>query len=118
MGGYATAHGIHINNEYDGINKASTLVHELAHNLMHFVAEKLSLSREEAEHDAESIAYVFLKHFGFSSKDSPTYLALWKADKDKIKSRSKGIKDTVSKLIKAVEKYYKESDVDYDQEDE
>jgi hypothetical protein len=101
MGGYATAHGIHINNEYDGINKASTLVHELAHNLMHFVAEKLSL-----------------KHFGFSSKDSPTYLALWKADKDKIKSRSKGIKDTVSKLIKAVEKYYKESDVDYDQEDE
>ena len=118
MGGYATAHGIHINNEYDGINKASTLVHELAHNLMHFVAEKLSLGREEAEHDAESIAYVFLKHFGFSSKDSPTYLALWKADKDKIKSRSKGIKDTVSQLIKAVEKYYKESDVDYDHEDE
>lgn len=110
LGGYATKHGIVVNNIYDGMNKASTLVHELAHNMMHFKDNEAKIDRHEAEHDAESIAYVFLKHFGFVSKDSPTYLALWKADKDKIMLRSKNIKSTVSELIKAVEKYYKEAE--------
>ena len=61
-------------------------------------------------YDAETIAYVFLKHFGFESKDSPTYLALWQADKSKIMMRQKKVKEIVSQLIKAVEKYYKEVD--------
>lgn len=116
LGGYATKNGIVVNDVYDGINKASTLVHELAHNMMHF-NEKDKSSREEAEHDAESIAYVFLKHFGFESKDSPTYLALWNGNKDKIMSRSKNIKGTVSELIKAVEKYYKEANHEFSDDD-
>lgn len=117
LGGYATKHGIVVNDVYDGINKASTLVHELSHNMMHFKDDETKISRNEAEHDAETIAYVFLKHFGFESKDSPTYLALWGADRDKIMLRSKNIKSTVSELIKAVEKYYKEADYDSTEDD-
>jgi len=110
MGGYATTHGIAINDVYDGINKASTLVHEIAHKLLHFGADRDKYARDEKEHDAESIAYVFLKHFGFESKDSPVYLALWGADKTKIVARQKKVREIVSQLIKAVEKYYKEAD--------
>jgi hypothetical protein len=110
MGGYANAHGIAVNDIYDGINKASTLVHEISHKLLHFGDDRQKISSEEKEHDAETIAYVFLKHFGFESKDSPTYLALWQADKSKIMMRQKKVKEIVSQLIKAVEKYYKEVD--------
>lgn len=105
-GGYASKHGIVVNSKYEGINKATSLIHELAHKMMHFVEEKLNLSRAEAEHDAETVAYTVLKFFGFKSKDSPVYLSLWGANKEKIKIRAKGIKETVSKILRAIHEYY------------
>jgi len=106
LGGYANKQGITINSEFEGINKASTLVHELAHKMMHFLEEKVKVTREEAEHDAETVAFTVLKFFGFESKDSPVYLALWGGTKEKIKLRAKGIKETVSLLIRAIKAYY------------
>lgn len=106
-GGYASKHGIVINNKYQGINKASTIIHELTHYLMHFdEKEGLKVKQDEAEHDAETVAYTVLKFFGFESKDSPVYLALWGANKEKVKERWKNIKDTVSKLLRAIHDYY------------
>jgi hypothetical protein len=107
LGGYATKHGITINSEFEGINKASTIIHEMAHKMMHFVEKKTDITRSEAEHDAETVAYTVLKFFGFESKDSPVYLSLWGGTKEKIKLRAKGIKETVSLLIRAIQEYYK-----------
>lgn len=106
LGGYANKQGITINSEFEGINKATTLIHELAHKMMHFVEEKIKITREEAEQDAETVAFTVLQFFGFQSKDSPVYLALWGGTKEKIKLRAKGIKETVSLLIRAVKEYY------------
>jgi len=107
LGGYATKHGVTINSKFDGINKASTLIQEIAHKMMHFVGKKTDITRSEAEHDAETVAFTVLKFFGFESKDSPVYLSLWGGTKEKIKLRSKGIKETVSLLIRAIQEYYK-----------
>lgn len=107
LGGYATKHGITINSEFEGINKASTIIHELAHKMMHFLEKKIDVTRQEAEQDAETVAYTVLKFFGFESKDSPIYLSLWGGNKEKIKLRAKGIKETVSLLIRAIQEYYK-----------
>ena len=107
LGGYANKHGITINDQFEGINKASTLIHEMAHKMMHFVEKKITMTREEAEHDAETVAYTVLKFFGFESKDSPIYLSLWGGTKEKIKLRAKGIKETVSLMIRAIQDYYK-----------
>lgn len=107
LGGYATKHGITINSEFEGINKASTLIHEMAHKMMHLLEKKMGVTRQEAEHDAETVAYTVLKFFGYTSVDSPVYLALWGGTKEKIKLRAKGIKETVSLLIRAIQEYYK-----------
>lgn len=106
MGGYATKHAITVNSKFEGINKATALVHELAHNMMHFIEEKFNLSKAEAEHDAELVAYTVMRFFGFKSKDSPVYLALFGANKEKIKARAKGVKEAVSKILRAIHEYY------------
>lgn len=58
----------------------NTLVHEIAHELLHHPSE---LSKLQKEIQAEGTAYVVCKHFGLATK-SFTYLALYEADAEQI----------------------------------
>jgi hypothetical protein len=77
-----------------GVGRLSTMIHEIAHELMHWKKSSIyyidngygSESRALAELQAESVSYVVLKHYDIPVTHHATYLALWKANKNKIQS--------------------------------
>ena len=121
-GGVATKDKIAINDTFDGINKASVIIHELAHKFLHFGSDRpVYKSQKEyqiGELEAESIASIVLNFFGFNPTTAPNYLALWRGDKKQIKDRSESIKKASQEFIKAIEKYYRDSHVHEDETEE
>jgi hypothetical protein len=107
LGGFASGGKIKVNNKYQGINLFSTLVHECAHEVLHFKTledKKLEMgTRQEAEIDAETTAYIVLKHYGFETVDTPNYLALWKAKGEDVKKRRDNIRKSVSTIINGID---------------
>lgn len=91
--GYAAGDHINISSGVEGVGRLSTMIHEIAHELMHFrensifyQGEKLNLTKELMELQAESVSYVVLKHYDLPATHHSTYLALWKANKDVIEA--------------------------------
>ena len=120
MGGYSAGGKIVINNTYGGINKFSTLVHELAHEILHqtLSAEQRSkMSKEDLEYDAESTAYIVLQYFGFETKDSSRYLALWKGTGEKIKNRRESISKASKEIIVGLKKNIEKMVIAHDEEE-
>ena len=108
MSGYSAGGKIRIENTHQGINLFSTLVHELAHEILHWGEKSQVRNKKLEEVDAESTAYVVLKHYGFESKDSPTYLALLFKGKGKdVKSRREAIQKAVTTIITGIDKSMK-----------
>lgn len=91
--GYAAGDHINISSDVEGVGKLSTMIHEIAHELMHFKKSSIFYQDDEVrsssalkELQAESVSYVVLKHYGIPVKHHTTYLALWGANKEKIQS--------------------------------
>jgi hypothetical protein len=91
--GFAAGDHINISSGVEGVGKLSTMIHEIAHELMHFKTKSIFYQDEEVrsssalkELQAESVSYVVLKHYGLPVAHHTTYLALWKANKEKIQS--------------------------------
>lgn len=89
--GYSAGGHINLSSDIAGVAEASTLVHELAHELLHwkkkspfYVEDPMYNTREMKELQAESVSYVVMKHYDLPVTQHPTYLVLWKANKDKI----------------------------------
>lgn len=84
----------------------TTLVHELAHELLHQGAkEDRPASRQVRELQAEAVAAVVMSHFGFDTQTSLNYLGLWGVDGDAIKGNLEEIQKAACKIIDAVESY-------------
>ncbi len=82
-----------------GERQACTLVHELAHELLHQTPEgKTKFSRNEQELQAESVAYVVCQAVGLKAK-SPAYLAVYKANKNRIVANLEIISATAKKIL-------------------
>jgi hypothetical protein len=119
LGGYSAGGKIRINDSYQGINLFSTMVHETAHEVLHWVEtngekrrpEGKTEGRQVKEIDAETTAYIVLQHYGFESKSTPDYLALWKAKGEDIKSRRENIRKAVQMIVKGIEEKMKSSQV-------
>jgi hypothetical protein len=70
------------------------MIHEIAHELMHwkkssiyFIDNGEGKSKNELQElQAESVSYVVLKHYGIPVAHHATYLALWKANKERIQN--------------------------------
>lgn len=116
LGGYSSGQSITINDKYEGVRKFSTLVHELAHEVLHQTEEgkkqRQEISRQDREVDAESTAYIVLNHYGFETKDSPSYLALWKAKGEDIKKRRENIAKAVRTIIHGIDKKMSQVEMD------
>lgn len=105
LGGYSAGGKVVVNNKFKGINAFSTIVHELAHELLHHdktVAK--DSSRQEKEIDAESTSFIVLNHFGFETKDAPRYLALWRATGQQVKERAQQISNAAKIIINGIKK--------------
>jgi len=91
--GYAAGDHINISSGVEGVGRLSTMIHEIAHELMHFKKSSIFFQDDEVrsssalkELQAESVSYVVLKHYGLPVSHHTTYLALWRANKEKIQS--------------------------------
>ena len=90
--GFSAGEHINLSSDVSGVAAASTLVHELAHELLHWkekspfhIDNDPSLkARDMQELQAESVSYAVLKYFELPVVQHPTYLVLWKANKEKI----------------------------------
>jgi len=72
-----------------------TFIHEIAHALLH---QKSSLSKQQKEIQAESVAYVVCHHFGLDAR-SVNYLALYDADYKKIMENLGAISEAAKEVI-------------------
>jgi antirestriction protein ArdC len=79
-----------------------TLIHEIAHELLHHV-EGVLTSSTTRELEAESVAYVVAKHFGMNCLSSPNYNALHGATAEVIMEHLEQIRNTAAKIISTLE---------------
>lgn len=106
--GHATDGGktIAIDNSHPTGQQAKTLAHEIAHCAIHFgkTDQATRLTRDIAELEAESIAYVVCKHFGIDADvRSSRYVALWNGDSKGIRASFDRISETARALIEDCE---------------
>jgi len=86
----------------DPMAGTKTLIHEIAHELLHHTKEARLKSRAEIELEAEAIAYVVSRALEIKNLKSPNYLALWDADGSKILDRLDLIRDTAHQILAAL----------------
>jgi len=128
LGGQSFGGKITINNKFKGVNLFSTLVHETAHEVLHWLEKGIDYgprsklekesSKQQKEIDAETTAFIVCHHFGFETKDTPNYLALWRAKGDDIKARRQNVTKATKMIIEAIEKKVTESDIDFEPSEE
>jgi len=80
----------------------ATLIHEIAHELMHR-REDRPTSKVVREMEAEAVAFVVARHYGFNDVDSPNYLALYGSDSGAILERLELIRVTAAEVIEAIQ---------------
>jgi hypothetical protein len=111
-GGYSAGGKIAINNTFKGINQFSTFVHEVAHEILHWKNKDVESTSQEKEIDAETTAYIVLNHFGFETKDTSNYLALWRAKGDDVRARRKNIQQASKEIINGIKSQEEKSEIE------
>lgn len=75
------------------VSKFLTLIHEIAHEILHKGSESKMLSKNDKECQAESTAYIVASHFGLENVVSAEYLIHWgNSEKEFSKNLSSTIK--------------------------
>jgi len=87
--------------EIDPSAGTSTIIHELAHEIMLHHGSDLPICVKELE--AESTAFVVCRHFGLQSTCSPNYVALHGATSDMIMEHLERIRVAAMEIIQYVE---------------
>ena len=83
-------------------HKAHTVAHELAHQALHFdkANRPEKLTRDMAELEAESVAYVVCRHFGIDADVTASrYIALWQGDGKGLRASLERIATTARNII-------------------
>jgi hypothetical protein len=78
-----------------------TLIHEIAHELLHQVKDAPTESTIR-ELEAESVAYVVAKHFGLDGLSSPNYILLHKATAELILEHLERIRKSATEIINGI----------------
>lgn len=83
-----------------------TIIHELAHELLHKRMEPGEVLNTQVEEiEADSVAYVVCEYFNIPNKESPNYLALYRATGKEVIGRLQRIQSAGSEMIIAIENY-------------
>ena len=106
--GYAAGDHINITSTIEGANRAGTMIHEIAHELLHFKKTSIfyidaPLTKEDKEIQAESVSYIVLRHYDLPAQHQTTYLALWKANKEALQRNLGSIKKVADFIIQKVD---------------
>jgi len=99
--GISTGGKVKIQKDKNPTEKVLILIHELAHELLHWDAEKRpKLTREQKEMEAEATAYVVANALGIPETNSTEYLALYHKSYSLEKSLEV-IHETAQKILNA-----------------
>lgn len=101
--GYSSIGEIVINSSKSPSDQTATLIHELAHEKLHKEEDRLTLSKEQKEIEADAVKFVVLDKYGIDSK-SEKYLALYQKDYDIMDSLDR-IAYTSKEIINEIEDY-------------
>jgi len=103
---------IKIKDDMSQIQTIKTLIHEIAHEKLHFKKDSKS-TRRQAEVEAESIAFVVSNYFGIdTSSYSFDYISSWqKKDKADVKSSLNIIQETANSMIKEIKNNLLEKEI-------
>jgi hypothetical protein len=109
--GYSAGNHINMSSSVEGAGEVSTLIHEFAHELMHHKKSSVFYQGDNIRGDgalmelqAESVAYVVMKHYELPVQHQPTYIALWKGNKEKILQNMNTISDVAKFIITEIDK--------------
>jgi hypothetical protein len=109
--GWASGQHINVVSGIAGAGAFGTLIHEIAHSLMHFketspffVNSAKRLSNEEMELQAETISYIVLKNYDLPAQHHPVYLASWRANKESFQKHMGIMTKVASFIIKNLDK--------------
>jgi hypothetical protein len=94
----------------------STLVHEIAHEIIHGPEERMEGDKKILELQAEGVAYVVLREFDLPHEHASKYLALWKIDPQHVTENEKVIATTARTLIDYIYEYANKQDETPEQE--
>lgn len=94
---------VEIEQGLDPLNKALTLIHEYAHELLHKGGENKSLSRGFKECQAEATCWVVAQHFGLDSPMSKDYLLNWGNNEEEVRKNLAQIIEASSFIIDILE---------------
>ena len=112
-GGSSTGGGIEMNSKVKGIQRLSTLIHQMAHQVLHWMLIQTGKSRKNAQQvtidpmqnskqrqiDAQSTAAIVLAHFGYEAPKASAYLTLWGAKGADIRKRRQSISKAAHFII-------------------
>lgn len=83
----------------------STLIHEVAHEMLHWKDRENTPERKIKELQAEGVANFVLSEYDIPAPHTEKYLALWQIDPEHINSNFNVIKDTSKTLIEYINNY-------------
>ena len=96
---------VELRNDLEGLSRAATLAHELAHELLHWNDDN-TLSKEHStstmEIEAESTAMVVLGAWGLEYEANAMYLACWNGDSKKVKESLRAIANTSKSILENI----------------
>ena len=111
--GYSAGGHLNLTSDIAGVNRAATMVHEIAHELLHhrksspfYIGDEESglMTKESKELQAESTSFIVMKYYGLPVEHQANYLALWRANKDSVKQNLSVIKRAADFIITELDK--------------
>jgi hypothetical protein len=80
-------------------NLCKALIHEIAHERMHGAEERRTFTRQQAECQAEAVAYCVCQALGVPCPNTPTYLALYGVSREVLAANLDAIRAGVAALM-------------------
>lgn len=101
LNGFSANKKITINSKLSIDARATTLSHELGHELLHWDEKKGEYSTTQQETEAEAVGFIIARFFGVESK-AFNYLALYNSNGELILNSLERISKAVSKILKNI----------------
>lgn len=99
LNGYSANKNIVINKNLSIDDQATTLMHELAHETLHWDTDRGKYTTKQKETEAEATAYIICRFLNIESK-AFNYLALYNSDSELILNSLERISKAVNKILK------------------
>lgn len=110
------AKDIHIKDDLPQLQTIKTLIHEIAHSLMHDkdIGTDKDTTKHEREVEAESVAYTVASYYGFDTSDySFGYIAGWSQGKELLEmtERLEMIRSTSHDIISKLDEFFLQQEI-------